>query len=71
MKGTWGRRMYGQIQKGPELTYFRLVIVMREGWELEEVMAAETQDLIDDPTMYRVILDWMTDELQKKVAQFN
>jgi hypothetical protein len=67
MKGTWGRRVFGTIQKGPTYTRFHLEITLLNGCPFYQVIEVRNEELAADPRLYKHILDKMTEKLEQRV----
>lgn len=69
MIGTWGRRVYGTVVKGPKFTRFRLDIVLDNQCTFSETCIRRNVDLERYPHLYSWTLDGMTAKLTRRIAQ--
>lgn len=71
MEGTWGRRVFGTIQKGPEVTRFELYLALRDGIVVGSVIYVTNIELETGSGVYKEVLDQMVDGIQKGIASLN
>lgn len=71
MEGTWGRRVFGTIKKGPTETIFELSLETREGFVIGSTILVENQDLEELPYVYKDVLDMMVIDIQRALAMQN
>lgn len=57
MEGTWGRRIYGRVEKLEERTKFTLVMDRREGKSIIVTQYARNEDLKGYPQLYKYICE--------------
>lgn len=67
MKGRWGRRVFGRIEKGPTTTRFRLEVQLDNQLVVYRQFIAANEDLKNERGAYQFILDKMTEELSEQV----
>lgn len=69
MKGTWGRRVFGTVEKGPKNTRFHLEIAIDNGSFIEEIVVVTNLELECFRKLYGFILDRMTTRLEKRLDE--
>lgn len=69
MKGTWGRRVFGTVTKGPTYTRFRLEFALSNGVSIYEVEQVPNGILKDYPDYYKYVLDLLLEKLAARVAE--
>lgn len=62
MRGTWGRRVFGRVERGPKFTRFHLEVEVAEmlaerGW------VVSNDELERQPDLYGWVLDMLTDNI--------
>lgn len=72
MEGTWGRRVHGAVREDKEAgeTNFALCMLMDSTTILSCRITVETVDLEEDPYLYGVVLDWMVEDMDAKLATY-
>lgn len=69
MKGTWGRRVYGSVRKGPKFTRFVISIELANRVTAYESMYITNKQLELQPRIYGWTLDELTRRLEKRVEE--
>lgn len=69
MKGTWGRRVYGTVHRGPTYTRFRLEFTLDNQCTFYETAVLPNRELDRYTRLYGHTLNRMTDKLASRVAQ--
>lgn len=67
MKDTWGRRVWGEVRKGPTHTRFRLEIKLQNECIFYQVIRIPNNELELYPKLYGFTLDRMTEKLDERV----
>lgn len=67
MEGTWGRRIFGTIEKGASITKFTLVMETREKQKITQINYANNEDLEQIPGFYGQLLDMMVLQIEKSI----
>lgn len=69
MVGTWGRRVFGTVKRGPKYTRFRLEIKLDNGCTIYETQLVSNLEIDDFEGLYGFVLDQMTDRLAKRIKE--
>lgn len=69
MQGTWGRRVWGKVVKGPTRTRFRLEVRLQNDCVFFETIIVGNEELERYPNLYGWTLDRMTDKLEERIKE--
>jgi hypothetical protein len=69
MEGTWGRRVYGCVQRGERNTKFYLILETREGKMIYQGFFAGNADLEQYPAFYGEILDMLVVNIEQALER--
>lgn len=67
MEGTWGKRVYGVVERSSRITLFRLEVKLDNGCTFYEAERASNLELEQFEGLYGFILDRLTDKLDKRI----
>jgi len=71
MKGTWGRRVFGTVSRGPRTTRFHLEVRIRNGLVVTRDKIVSNIELEAFPKLYGFVLDEMVYHIDQQVKRRN
>jgi hypothetical protein len=69
MQGTWGRRVFGTVKRGPKYTRFRLEVKLDNGCTIYETQHVNNNELELFEGLYSFMLDEMTYRLEERIEE--
>lgn len=69
MEGTWGRRVFGTVVKGPKNTRFRLAVKLENDLVIYQVAIIPNNELAQFDGLYKFTLDKMVVKLQERIDE--
>lgn len=67
MEGSWGRRIFGTVKKGDQVTEFHLEMRTRDGQFITSTFRASNEDLEQWPGEYGLILNKMVESIDQMI----
>lgn len=69
MQGTWGRRVFGVVVKGPKFTRFRLEVKLDNGATISSNIVVPNNELEQFDKLYGYTLNEMVKSLDQRIKE--